>query len=103
MNALLTGSSALIGWNIRDMMLYEWVYKQKNAFAYVSGSVRMMPITVSYAPRKMAPPSDIQVARAMPPRKSVLTPSSFTIRRILEGIDKADPLDAGSVGLGCAD
>lgn len=51
----------------------------------------------------MAPPIDIQVVRAIPPRKSVFTPSSRTMRRILEGMDKADPLDAGSVGLRWAD
>lgn len=84
------------------MSLYIWVITEDDFF-YSSLSVRMMLITVSYAPRKMAPPNDIQVVRAIPPRKSVFTPSSLTIRRILEGMDKADPLDAGSVGLGCAD
>jgi hypothetical protein len=84
------------------MSLYIWVNTEDDLF-YSSVSVRMMLITVSYAPRKMAPPREIHVVRAMPPRKSVFTPSSLTIRRILEGIDKADPLDAGSVGLGFAD
>lgn len=70
---------------------------------YSVSSFRITLITVSYAPKKIAPPNEIHVVRAMPPLNSVFTPSSCAILRILEGMDNAEPLEAGSVGLGWAD